>query len=125
MGDHAAPTVVIVEPYKEFAATLQEVVALARCHPVTIADAAGLTDLAQPPAAIVVRVATNLPFESPHAGLAEMPRVRRPLVVALTSSDADVEEAERLGCELVLREPQQVRGLYDALTQVAKTGRVS
>ena len=125
MGDQPSPTVVIVEPYQDFAATLQEVVALAHCYPVTIANAEGLNNLAQPPAAIVVRVATNQPFESPHAGLAEMPRVQRPVVVALTSSDEDVEEAERLGCELVLREPQQVRGLYDALTQVVKTGRVS
>jgi len=115
------PTVVIVEPYKDFAAALQEVVALAHCKPVTIGNVAGLSELSKPPAAIVVRVATNLPFESPHAGLDDMHPDKRPLVVALTSSDADVAEANRLGCEVVLREPQQVRGLYDALTHVVKT----
>lgn len=113
------PTVVIVEPYKDFAAALQEVVSLARCQPVTVANIAGLSELPKLPAAIVVRVATNLPFESPHAGLGDMPRDQRPVVLALTSSDADVAEATRLGCEVVLREPQQVRGLYDALTSVA------
>ena len=90
MADQPTPTVVIVEPYRDFANALQEVVALAHCHPVTIADAAALNQLAHPPAAIVVRVATNLPFESPHARLADMPRGHRPQVVALTSSEADV-----------------------------------
>jgi hypothetical protein len=118
-------TVAIVEPYPDLAAALQEVVALANCHAVTMTNAGALSELPHPPAAIVVRIATNLPFESPHAGLEDLARTNRPVVMALASTEADVEEAQRLGCEIVLREPQQVRGLYDALTEVVKARRAS
>jgi hypothetical protein len=94
-----APTVAIIEPHREFASALEEVVALARCAPVTMAEFDELTDLALPPAAIVVRFSTKLPFTSLHDGLSRLPSAGRPTVLALASTDADVAEAERLGCE--------------------------
>jgi len=119
MADGALPMVAVIETQRDLATALEEVVSLARCTPISVPDVSGLTDLPSPPAAIVVRIATNMPFGAPHAGLEDLPAVDRPKVLALVSSDADVTEAQRLGCDLVLREPHQVRALYDALTAVA------
>lgn len=113
------PTVAIIERHRELAIALEEVVTLARCTPVTMADVSELAQLADPPAAIVVRVAASLAANSPHAALGQLSRAERPTVLALASNDSDVAEAERLGCDVVLREPQQVRALYDALSDVA------
>ncbi len=116
------PTVAIVEPYRDLALTLNEVVVMAHCTPVTLGSLDALPAMSPPPAAIVVRVATDSPFEGPHAGLGQIPRAARPMVFALVSSDADAAEATRLGCEVVLRAPEQVRGLYEALARVAGRG---
>lgn len=115
-----APTVAIVEPDRDMAASLEEVVTLARCMAVKMTDFEELTDLPHPPAALIVRIATNLPQAS-HRGLAQLAIAGRPKILALTSTDADVEEAERLRCDIVLRQPHQIRALYDALAEVAAT----
>jgi hypothetical protein len=118
------PTVVIVEPYRDIAIALEEVVSLARCTPLTVGAVEEPASLLQErPAAIIVRVATDLSYRSPHAGLTRWPPSMRPMVVALTSTDADVTEAERLGCDVILQEPKQVRQLYDTLTNVAAAPR--
>ena len=94
-ADRDGPTVVIVEPYRDIAIALEEIVSLARCTPLTVgAVDEPATLLQERPAAIIVRVATDLSYRSPHAGLARWPRTMRPLVVALVSTDADVAEAE-------------------------------
>jgi hypothetical protein len=113
------PTVAIIEPEREVAIALSEVVELARCTAVTIADIDELKELATPPAAIVVRVATGLPRAgAAHLSLERLPEGDRPTVVALARTDADVAEATRLGCDVVLREPRQVRALYEAIANL-------
>jgi hypothetical protein len=121
-----APTVVIVEPYRDIATALEEIVSLARCIPLTVGAVEEPAALLQErPAAIIVRVATDLSFRSPHAGLTRWPPSMRPMVVALASTDADVAEAERLGCDVILREPKQVQQLYETLAHVAASPRAA
>jgi hypothetical protein len=116
---HAAPTVVIAEPHHEIAHALEDVVTLAGCVPVTVSQFESVKTLDTQPVAIVVRVATEMPLVAPHRGLEGLARGRRPLIVALASSDADVVEAQRLDCEIIARAPHQVQILYDVLTQLA------
>jgi hypothetical protein len=114
----AGPVVVIAEPHHEMSDALEDIVTLAGCIPVTVSGFESLDGVLSSPAAIVVRVASETPLVSPHQGL-EHPGPRRPLIVALASTDADVAEAERLQCEVIARAPYQVQALYDALTQLA------
>jgi hypothetical protein len=111
------PTVAIVEPRREFAVTLEEVVALAHCTPLVVDDFQELLQLPSPPAAVVVRITVTalLHIVRPQDHIT----AARPKIFALASTDADVDEARRLGCDVVLREPQQVRALYDALLAIA------
>lgn len=113
-----APTVAIIEPHREFASALQEVVVLARCAPRCVTTFDELTDAAAP-MAVVVRLSAKLPSSLLQEGLSRLPSTHRPTVLALASTDADVAEATRLGCDVVLREPRQIRGLYDALARIA------
>jgi len=113
------PTVVIAEPHQQMAGALEDVVTMAGCVPVIVNRCESVMTLSAEPAAIVVRVATEMPLVSPHLGLAQLGRGRRPLIVALVSSDADVAEAERLHCQVIARAPHQVQTLYDTLVRLA------
>ena len=115
------PLVVVVEPHREIADALQDVVTLAGCVPVMASHCESVRELNLDslPAAIVVRVATEIRTMSPHFGLEHFSRTDEPLIVALASSDADVAEAERLECQVIARAPNQVQALYNALTQLA------
>lgn len=113
------PTIAIIERRQEFAVALQEVVALARCTAVTLDDFEELTQLPSPPVAIVLRMAANRSLGRARLLLETLTAAGRPKVFALAWTDADVAEAERLGCDVVLREPRQVRALYDALVAFA------
>jgi hypothetical protein len=112
----AAHTVVIAEAHYEIAHALMDVVTLAGCVPVTVTHVDQVLALDVQPVAIIVRVDLLL---SSHRGLEHCARGRRPLIVALASSDADVAEAERLECEIIAREPHQVQMLYDVLKELA------
>jgi hypothetical protein len=114
------PTVLIVEPYPNLATPVQEVCALANCEPVTVTGCDAFDRLPRTPVAIVLRVTTNQVFQSPHHDLEKIPREGRPPIVALVGSDQDVVEAERLGCDLLLRTPGQMQALYDALMLIRK-----
>ena len=116
------PTVVIAEPHQGMAGSLEDVVTLAGCVPVIVNRCESVKTLGAEPAAIVVRVATEMPLVSPHLGLAQLGR-RRPLIVALVSSDADVAEAERLRCDVIARAPHQVQTLYDTLMRLARESK--
>lgn len=117
----AYPTVLIVGLSPDVATALQEVVSLAHCTPVAVDDFDSLGEFQSPPAAIVAQIRATLPIESLDFVLAHWPHETRPTVVALVSTDEDVAEAERLACQVVLREPWQVHGLYETLTRVAHT----
>jgi hypothetical protein len=45
------------------------------------------------------------------------------MLIALTSTDHEVDAATRLGCQMILREPWQVRRLYDTLAELARGHR--
>lgn len=113
-----SPLVVVAEPHHDMADALQDVVTLAGCVPLMVSGCESVPELNSAPAAIVVRIATEMPT-SPHLGLERFSLTGRPVIVALASSDRDVAEAERLGCEVIARAPHQVQALYEALTQLA------
>jgi hypothetical protein len=119
---HTGPTVVIAEPHHEIADALGDVVRLAHCVPVTVNHFDAVHELRSWPAALVVRVSTELRSMSPHIGLDHLARTRRPLIVALAWSEADVAEAERLECDVIARAPRQVQAVYEALTRLASRG---
>jgi hypothetical protein len=113
---NTAHTVVVAEAHYEIAHALMDVVTLAGCVPVTVTHFDSVQTLDVQPVAVVLRVD---PLLSPHRGLENFARGRRPLIVALASSDADVAEAERLECEIIARAPHQVQMLYDVLKELA------
>lgn len=117
----ANPTVLIVGISPDLTVALQEVVSLAQCTPVAADDFDTVGALPSPPAAIVAQIRATLPIESLDVVLTHWPYETRPKVVALVSTDEDVAEAERLACDVVLREPWQVSRLYDTLTRVARS----
>ena len=119
MPDHTGPTVVIVESHVWLADVLHDVVILAGGVPLTVGDVESVRELRARPAAMVVRIVTETPVISAHVSLAQFAGADRPFIVALTSTDADVAEAERLQCEVIAHAPHQVRGLYDALIKLA------
>jgi hypothetical protein len=114
------PHVLIIEPQREMAAVLREIVVIANCTPLLVATWDEIQRLSPVPAAIVVRVLADSGAGAPHECVRRMPRADRPVVLALTATDADVTEAERLGCDVVLRAPKQVRGLYDTLSRMGR-----
>ena len=119
----------VAETHHEIADALQDVVILAGCIPIIVSEGESMGERPALPEAIVVRVATEMPMTSPHLNLRQFGRTERTLVVALASSDADVAEAERLGCQVIARAPRQVQVLYEALTQLssrsADSGRIT
>ena len=103
--------VLIIEPHDELAAVFEDVVASAFCTPPLVRrHVESLNDLRVRPATIVLRVG--------HADVSNLPPDRPP-IVAIAFTDADVAEAERLHCEVVLRAPGEVRRLCDVLRSLA------
>jgi hypothetical protein len=110
------PVILIIETRPEVAEALQEVVTSARYAAIVRPHVECLADLGVIPAAIIVRVAFEGIGEPPHAAIG---RLRdRPPVVAIAWEDAEVAEAVRLKCEIVLKAPDDVGRLCDALTAV-------
>ena len=123
--NRAAPVVVVIEPDRQLAVALQEVATLARCRPLALRDIEELKQLASPPAAVVVRIAGHLSDAAvPRAGLKDLAGSLSTKVLALASNDEDVAEAQRLGSDVVLRQPRQVHALYDALSNLARTDSI-
>ncbi|HXH24389.1 MAG TPA: hypothetical protein VNI78_04005 [Vicinamibacterales bacterium] len=113
------PAVLIIEPRREVADALADVVAAARYNVIVRPYIESLSDLAVTPAAIVVRVAFEGISEPPHAAIARLPR-RRPPVVAIAWEDCEVAEAERLNCDAVLRAPDDVPRLCEVLAALVR-----
>jgi hypothetical protein len=102
--------VLIIEPYADLASAFEEVIASASYAPIVRRYVDSLTDLAVTPATIVVRIG--------HGDVSRLPP-ERPPIVAIASSDSDVEEAERLHCEVVLRAPAEIKRLCEAVRSLA------
>jgi hypothetical protein len=105
--------VLIIEPHDELAAAFEQVVASADFNPIVRRHVASMSDLGVMPSTIVVRIG--------HGDVSTLPEDRPP-IVAITSTDEDVAEAERLRCEVVLKGPTEVRRLCEALRRLTVTG---
>lgn len=113
------PAILILEPRREVANALEDVVASARYVPIVRPYVDRLPDLGVTPAAIIVRVAFDSISEPPHAALERLPM--RPPVVAIVWEDDEYAEAQRLGCDVILRAPDDVSHLCEALARVVHT----
>jgi hypothetical protein len=114
------PVILIIEPRREVAEALQEVIASANYHAIVRPHLEQLTDLGMTPAAIVVRVTFEGVSEPAHKALERLP-VNRPPVVAIAWEEHEVAEAIRLRCDVVLRAPDDVNKLCEALGRVVHT----
>lgn len=103
--------VLIVEPHAEVAAAFEQAIACASFVPVVRSHVESLADVGVRPALIVMRIG--------HADVSHLPPDRPP-ILAIASTDADLAEASRLRCEVVLRGPREVRRLYDAVRSLAQ-----
>lgn len=103
--------VLIIEPHQELATAFEDVIALANYTPIVRGHVDCLADLSVVPSSIVVCIG--------HADVSKLPPSRPP-IVAITSSEAEVAEATRLRCEVVLRGPSEIRRLPEALKSVAE-----
>lgn len=110
-------SIVIVETHPEMAAAFEEVIACANFTPIVVAHLETLADVAVTPVAIVVRIDLDAPAQSPHEGLEHLP-AGRPPIVAIAWTDDEIAEANRLGCEVVLRAPEEVKRLCAALLEL-------
>jgi hypothetical protein len=112
------PSILIIEPRREVADALADVVTSAHYAPIVrphverLADLGGVT-----PAAIIVRVAFEGIGEPAHAAIARL-APNRPPVVAIASEDEEVAEARRLKCEVVLRAPGGISRLCEELSRL-------
>jgi len=98
--------ILIIEPHDELASAFEKVIASASYTPIVRRYVDSLEDLDFTPATIVVRVG--------HAEVSHLPP-HRPPIVAITSSDADLAEAARLRCEVVLHGPTEIKRLCEVL----------
>lgn len=112
------PAILIIESRREVADALQELVMSANYLPVVRPRMQPLHDLGFTPAAIIVRIAFEGISEPPHAGVADLPR-HRPPVIAIAWGELEIAEAQRLGCNVILRAPDDVSHLLDMLTKVS------
>lgn len=111
------PAILIIEPSPEVAAALEEVVNSAKYHAVVRPYVDRLSDLGVTPAAIIVRITFDGFSEPPHASIARLP-ANRPPIIAIAWEEAELEEARRLKCDIVLHAPDDVGRLCEALSSV-------
>ncbi len=111
------PAVLIIEPRREIAAALEEVVNSANFVAVVTPHLERLTDVGVTPAAIIVRIAFETISEPAHAAVGRLGGSRPP-VLAIASEDDELAEAERLKCDVILRAPKEVCRLCDALNRL-------
>src|SRR5688500_3940979 len=112
------PSILIIEPRRDVADALAEVVTSANYEAIVRPHIERLTDLATAPAAIIVRIAFEGISEPAHIALERM-APHRPPVVAIAWEDQEAAEAERLKCDVVLR-AGGVGRLRDALSKVVR-----
>jgi CheY-like chemotaxis protein len=111
------PTVLVLEPQREIADALRDLLTSIRYGTVVRPHLERLTDLGITPAAIIVRIAFEGMGEPAHAAITRLPPGHPP-VIALASDEKEFAEAQRLGCDVVLRAPSEVNRLCEVLSQV-------
>ena len=110
--------ILVIEPRPEVAAALEEVLSTARLAAVVIPHLERLSDLDFAPSAIIVRIAFEGSVPA-HAAIEHLPPDHPP-VVAIAWDDAELAEAARLKCDVVLRAPGDVTHLCETLRRVAQ-----
>ena len=111
------PVILIIEPRREVAEALQEVLTSANYVAIVRPHLERLTDLGVTPAAILVRISFEGISEPAHKAIERLP-VNRPPVVAIAWEEEELAEAKRLRCDVVLRAPDDVNKLCEALSSV-------
>jgi len=114
------PVVLIIESRKEVADALESAIALANVTPVVVPFVERLGDVPYTPAVIVVRIAFESVSEPPHAAIARLGR-ERPPVVAIVREENELAEAQRLQCDVVLRAPEDIPRLCEAVMKVIRS----
>jgi hypothetical protein len=114
------PVVLIIEARKEVAEALESAIALADMTPVVVPYVERLGDVPYRLAAIVVRIAFESVSEPPHAAIARLGR-ERPPVVAIVREENELAEAQRLQCDVVLRAPEDIPRLCEAVMKVIRS----
>ena len=112
------PAILIIEPRAEIAAALEDVVASANYQPIVRPYIDGIDRLGVTVAAIIVRISFDGLTEPAHRAL-ERIRVRPP-VVAIVWDETEVAEATRLRCEVILRAPDEIGRLCQALSRLVQ-----
>jgi hypothetical protein len=110
------PVILIVETRPEVAAALEEVVTSAGYSAIVRPHVECLADLGVTPSAIIVRIAFEGVGEPQHMSVARLRQ--RPPVVAIAWEKNEVAEGARMRCDVVLKAPDDVGRLCDALTAV-------
>jgi hypothetical protein len=118
LRQHMRPIVLIVEPRREIAEALEEVVTSARYEAIVRPHIDCLSDLGVTPSAIIVRIAFESVGEPPHAAIGRLQN--RPPVVAIAWEENEIAEAARLKYDVVLRAPQEIGRLCQALTSLVQ-----
>jgi hypothetical protein len=118
-GQDMPPVVLILEARKEVADALESAIALADVTPVVVPHIECLGDVPYTPAAIVVRIAFESVSEPPHAAIGRLGR-ERPPVVAIVREENEAAEARRLRCDVVLRAPDDIPRLCEAVLTVIR-----
>lgn len=101
--------ILVIESHADLAEAFEHVLASARFDPIVRRCVESLADVDVTPSAIVARIG--------HADLSGLP-ASRPPVVAIASNADDVAEARRLKCEVVLKAPEEIRQLCEALARL-------
>lgn len=108
------PLILIIEPRREIAEALNDLLASNRFLTVVMPYVDRLEDLDVTPDAVLVRVTFEGISEPAHAAVARMP-ANRPPVVAIVSAADEHTEALRLNCNAVLRAPKEIGRLCEVL----------
>src|SRR5688572_25802098 len=111
------PVILIIESRPEVAEALADVVISANYSPLVRPYVEHLTDIGVTPSAIIVRITFESLGEPAHAAIVRLP-IDRPPIVAIAWEERELAEAARLKCDVVLRAPNDVGRLCDALTAI-------
>jgi hypothetical protein len=111
------PAILIIETRREVANALEEVVGSANYLPVVRPFVDQLSDVGITPAAIILRVSFDGVSEPPHAAVARW-GTHRPPIIAIVWSEEESAAAQRLKCEVILRAPNDVSHLCEALERL-------
>ena len=108
------PVVLIIETRLEIAAALEAVAAAANLTTVVVPHLEQLSDLEEPPAVILVRIAFEGLSDPPHNAIKRLPP-NRPPVVAIAWEPQEIDEAQALKCDVILHAPHDLVHLAETL----------